>query len=77
VKTEFENKMTGHRLRALVPSGLKTENSFADDHFMVMKRTVELPKDDGWYQDMQGIYHQDTFVDLNNWEVAAKECAFS
>jgi alpha-mannosidase len=66
VKTTVINKAKGHRLRAIVPSGLKVTHSFADDHFMVMPRTITLPRDDGWYQDMQGIYHQDTFVDLND-----------
>ena len=33
-----------------------------------MKRTTQLPRDDGWYQDMQGIYHQDTFVDITDEE---------
>ena len=60
--------MTGHRIRALVPANLMSDHSFADDHFMVMKRTTKLPRDDGWYQDMQGIYNQGLFVDLNNGE---------
>jgi alpha-mannosidase len=66
ISTNVTNKAKGHRLRALIPSGITVTHSYADDHFQVLARTVALPKDDGWYQDMQGIYHQDTFVDLND-----------
>ncbi len=68
ITCKFENTMTGHRLRALIPAHLISEFSYADDHFMVMKRTVKLPRDDGWYQDMQGIYNQGLFAELNNGE---------
>ncbi|MBD3353647.1 MAG: hypothetical protein GF364_19340 [Candidatus Lokiarchaeota archaeon] len=66
ITTEFENTAKSHRLRALFPTGISSDYSYADDHFTVMKRTVDVPKDEGWFQDMQGIYHQDTFVDINN-----------
>lgn len=66
IVSKFDNIAKSHRLRALFPTGLDTKYSHADDHFTVMKRTVELPRDDGWFQDMQGIYHQDTFIDLND-----------
>lgn len=66
VNTKVMNKAKGHRLRTLFPSNMETRFSYADDHFQVLKRTIALPPDQGWYQDMQGIYHQDTFVDLHN-----------
>lgn len=66
IKTSFDNIAKSHRLRAIFPTGINSDYSYADDHFTLMKRTVKLPKDDGWFQDMQGIYHQDTFVDIND-----------
>ncbi|MHA1820607.1 MAG: glycoside hydrolase family 38 C-terminal domain-containing protein, partial [Promethearchaeota archaeon] len=68
IKLKLNNQAKSHRLRALFPTGIQSNCSFADDHFMVMKRTIELPRDDGWYQDMQGLYHNDTWVDICNEE---------
>jgi mannosylglycerate hydrolase len=66
IETSFDNNAKSHRLRALVPTGLTADYSFADDHFTVMKRTVKMPPDKGWFQDMQAIYHEDTFVDITD-----------
>ena len=66
IKTDFENNAKSHRLRAIFPTGINSDFSYADDHFTIMKRDVEKPKDDGWFQLAQTIYHQDTFVDINN-----------
>lgn len=66
IKTNVTNSAKSHRLRVLFPSDINANSSYADDHFMVMKRTVKLPKDDGWFQAAQGTYHCDAFVDLND-----------
>jgi alpha-mannosidase len=63
---EVNNAVNDHRLRALFPSGLDVQHSFAADHFMVMKRDIALPRDDGWYQPAQGLYHTDGWVDLSD-----------
>jgi alpha-mannosidase len=63
---EVNNAVNDHRLRALFPSGLDVKHSFAADHFIVMKRDIALPKDDGWYQPAQGLYHTDGWVDLSD-----------
>ena len=66
IKTKFFNCIKSHRIRAIFPTGINSDYSYADDHFMIMKRSIKLPRDDGWFQDMQQIYHQDTFVDIND-----------
>ncbi|MBD3188267.1 hypothetical protein GF325_15640 [Candidatus Bathyarchaeota archaeon] len=63
---DVENTARDHRLRILFPTGLDCNISHASDHFMVMDRPIALPKDDGWYQPAQGLYHTDGFVDLND-----------
>jgi len=66
VKMSVQNTARSHRLRVIFPSNIEAKYSHADDHFTVMRRTVALPRDDGWFQDAQGTYHVDTFVDLND-----------
>jgi alpha-mannosidase len=64
VKTKVENIAKSHRFRVVFPTDIEAKYSYADDHFMAMKRSVNLPKDDGWFQNAQGIYHKDTFVEI-------------
>ncbi len=66
IKTKVSNEAKGHRLRAIFPSDIVATHSHADDHFMVMKRTIKPPRDDGWFQDAQNTYHNDAFVDLTD-----------
>ena len=73
ISTDVVNKAKGHRLRALFPTGISATHSYADDHFIVMERTIEKPRDDGWYQNMQSLYHQDTFVDITSNEQSVGE----
>ncbi|MHA1684351.1 MAG: alpha-mannosidase [Promethearchaeota archaeon] len=61
-----DNRIEDHRLRVLFPTRLRVKSSFAADHFMVMERDIDLPRDDGWYQPAQGLYHTDGFVDLSD-----------
>lgn len=63
---DVDNNVDDHRLQACFPTGLQVTTSHAADHFMVMERDIALPKDDGWYQPAQGIYHTDGFVDLSD-----------
>lgn len=66
IHTSVKNTAQDHRLRVLFPTDLKAAYSYADDHFMVERRDIVLPPDKGWYQPMQGIYHQDMFVDISD-----------
>nr|MDO8111131.1 glycoside hydrolase family 38 C-terminal domain-containing protein [Candidatus Sigynarchaeota archaeon] len=63
---DTDNSVEDHRLQACFPTGLKVSKSHAADHFMVMERDIALPKDDGWFQPAQGLYHTDGFVDLSD-----------
>lgn len=66
ITIELDNSVEDHRLRALFPTGLAVASASASDHFMVMERPVALPRDDGWYQPAQGLYHTDGFVDVSD-----------
>jgi mannosylglycerate hydrolase len=61
-----DNDVDDHRIQACFPTGLAVTKSHAADHFMVMERDITLPKDEGWFQPAQGIYHTDGFVDLSD-----------
>ncbi|MBN2151983.1 MAG: hypothetical protein JW839_11080, partial [Candidatus Lokiarchaeota archaeon] len=63
---DVDNAADDHRLQACFPTGLAVAKSHAADHFMVMERDIALPRDDGWYQPAQGLYHTDGFVDLSD-----------
>ncbi|HMF32496.1 MAG TPA: glycoside hydrolase family 38 C-terminal domain-containing protein [Candidatus Lokiarchaeia archaeon] len=66
IQTSVKNVAQDHRLRVIFPTDLETAYSCANDHFTTMRRTIALPRDDGWFQPMQGIYHQDAFVDVSD-----------
>src|SRR5271157_129829 len=66
VTIDVANDVEDHRLQACFPTGLNVVMSSAADHFMVMNRTIDLPRDDGWFQPAQGLYHTDGFVDLSD-----------
>ncbi len=66
VTIDVDNFAEDHRLRVLFPTDPAITKSCAADHFMVMERPVTLPKDDGWYQPAQGLYHADGFVDMSD-----------
>ncbi|MHA1791050.1 MAG: alpha-mannosidase [Promethearchaeota archaeon] len=66
LQIDVENTAKDHRLRVLFSTNLQTDVSHAADHFMVMERPIALPRDYGWYQPAQGLYHTDGFVDLSD-----------
>jgi len=71
VKTIFENNAKDHRLRVLFPTPIITDSSFAESHFDVVKRAIDLPNGRNWGckewgESPTGTYPQDTFVSIND-----------
>lgn len=66
VITEVNNQSKEHRLRVLFPSDIKTEFSYADTPFDVVKRAIELPYLGGDEEDATTTYPLSTFVELND-----------
>ena len=65
-KTEIENSVKDHRLRVLFPTGIKTDRVYADGHFGVVERSLELPDDTNWIEVQSTASHQNLFVDIND-----------
>jgi len=47
-KTKFDNKACDHRLQVEFPTAIKTDYVYADGHFDVAKRSINLPDSKGW-----------------------------
>jgi len=67
-KTKFDNKVSDHRLRVEFPTNIKTDYVYADGHFEVVKRSVNIPDSEGWKEKAYKTAHNSGFVDINNKE---------
>ena len=66
IKTIIDNCAKDHWLRMILPTGIKTEKSYADSHFDVVERNIKLPKRDNWKEPVVGTYPANSFVDLSD-----------
>jgi len=67
IETVVDNRAKDHRLRARFPSGLRSDHSWAEQHFGVIRRPVALPEDDGtWMETPVGTYPQKSFLDVSD-----------
>ena len=67
-KTKFDNKVSDHRLRVEFPTNIKTDYVYADGHFEVVKRSVNIPDSEGWKEKAYKTAHNSGFIDINNGE---------
>ncbi|MFW9880643.1 MAG: glycoside hydrolase family 38 C-terminal domain-containing protein, partial [Candidatus Thorarchaeota archaeon] len=63
---ELENKSKDHRIRVLFPTNIKSNKVYADGHFYVVPRRIELPKADIWIQKPLPTNHQKDFVSISD-----------
>ncbi|MEK4366195.1 alpha-mannosidase [Paenibacillus sp. FSL M8-0212] len=63
VKSEFNNQAKDHRLRALFPSGLLTEDHYADSIFEIAKRSNTPAKE---WVNPSNAQHQQAFVHVTD-----------
>ncbi|MBR4173650.1 MAG: alpha-mannosidase, partial [Clostridia bacterium] len=63
VRVEIDNNVQDHRVRAVYPTGILADHSYAHGHFTVDKRPVAKMADGEYEQDMQTLPMQ-TFVDI-------------
>ncbi len=67
IETQVENRARDHRLRAHFPTGVRSEHTWAEQHFSVVRRPVRLPPHDGtWFETPMGTHPQKSFVDVND-----------
>ncbi len=63
VVVEFENKAKDHRLRALFPSDITTDEAHAEGQYDVVTRSIRPPKD---WQGASTFFPQQSWVDVND-----------
>jgi mannosylglycerate hydrolase len=67
VQTTFENNARDHRLRALFPMCIPDGEVFAESHFHVVKRPIELPEDtEDWTEQPSRTKATQGFVLVND-----------
>lgn len=69
IQTTVVNAARDHRLRVLVPTPILTDRSFAEGHYDVVMRGLELPTDTAdWVEQPQPTFPQRAFCDVNDGE---------
>lgn len=63
VRTEFDNRMKDHRLRVIVPTGIKADSHFTDSVFEVVDRPNR--HHEGW-KNPSGCEHQQCFTGIKD-----------
>ncbi|MBI2912715.1 MAG: hypothetical protein HYY03_02205, partial [Chloroflexi bacterium] len=67
IETEIDNRAQDHRLRVHFPSGVRSEHTYAEQHFGVIQRPVAVPEEDGtWMETPLGTHPQKSFVDVSD-----------
>lgn len=67
-KTKFDNKTSDHRLQVEFPTAIKTDYVYAEGHFDVVKRSINLPDSEGWKEKAYKTAHNSGFIDINDGE---------
>jgi len=65
-RIELENSSRDHRIRVLFPTKIKSDKVYADGHFYVVPRLVNLPEADKWAQKPLPTNHQKDFISVSN-----------
>ncbi len=61
-KIKIDNHSQDHRIRAIFSSKVRSKKVFADGHFYIIPRNIELPNSTGWAQKALPTNHQKDFV---------------
>lgn len=67
-KTKFDNKANDHRLQVEFPTAIKSDYVYAEGHFEVVKRSLNLLDSEGWKEKAYKTAHNSGFVDINDGE---------
>ena len=67
-ETTIQNNAGDHRIRVMFPTGINTRYVYADGHFDVIKRDVEVihPDRNAWIESGSGVYPQKRFIDVSD-----------
>jgi len=67
-KTKFNNKASDHRLQVEFPTAIKSNYVYAEGHFEVVKRSLNVLDSEGWKEKAYKTAHNSGFIDINNKE---------
>lgn len=68
VKMTVDNRACDHWLRANFPTEIKTEYSYSDSHFDIVKRNVKVPDSTGWVEKAFGMQPLRSFAAVTDGE---------
>lgn len=66
VKVFVDNIAKDHWLRVNFPTGLNTDKSWADSHYDVVSRAIQIPDSTGWVEAAGGTHPLRTFVSMDD-----------
>ncbi|TFG26600.1 MAG: hypothetical protein EU532_09465, partial [Promethearchaeota archaeon] len=61
-RIKYHNKSKDHRIRAIFNSEIKSDKVYADGHFYIVSRNIELPHSESWVQKALPTNHQKDFI---------------
>lgn len=61
IDVEFENCVKDHRLRAVFPTTMSSQELISDGHFYTNHRSLNLPDGEGWAQPPTGTFPQQDY----------------
>ncbi|MHA1271541.1 MAG: alpha-mannosidase [Candidatus Helarchaeota archaeon] len=65
-KIDIYNNCKDHRIRVLFPTNIKSEKVYADGHFYIVPRNINLPDGSKWVQKPLPTNHQKDFICIFN-----------
>ena len=65
-KTKFDNRVCDHHLQVEFPTAIKTDQVYAEGHFEVVKRSINIPVSEGWKEKAYKTAHNSGFIDIND-----------
>jgi mannosylglycerate hydrolase len=65
-KTKFDNRVCDHRLQVEFPTAIKSNYVYAEGHFDVVKRFINIPDSEGWKEKAYKTAHNSGFIDIND-----------
>ncbi len=67
IETDVDNRARDHRLRVHFPTGVRSEDAHAEQHFGVLRRPLAPPEDNGTSMETPiATYPQKSFVDVSD-----------
>ncbi len=61
IETSFDNRAQDHRLRAVFPAAIETDEVQSDGQFLVNSRPIDEPRGEDWAQPPTGTFPQQEF----------------